>query len=105
MYSATFIFSKKQFDEEFHALDRAIAAAARAMPGYLGEESWENPATGLVSNGYCWNTLQDLEAPMRDPNHLLAKAKQSRWLNEYRIVIAEVQREYGVKGLGLIAPL
>jgi len=105
MYSATFIFAKKQFDAEFHALDQAIAAAARAIPGYLGEETWENPATGLVSNVYYWNSLEDLQLLMRDPTHLLAKAKQSTWLDAYRIVIAEVQREYGVKGLGLVAPL
>ena len=105
MYSATFIFAKKQFDAEFHALDQAIAAAARAIPGYLGEETWENPATGLVSNVYYWNSLEDLQTLMRDPTHLLAKAKQATWLDRYRIVIAEVQREYGVKGLGLVAPL
>jgi hypothetical protein len=49
MYPATFIFAKSQFDEEFHRLDEQIARAARATPGYLGEESWENPANGLVS--------------------------------------------------------
>ena len=104
MYSATFIFAKKQFDAEFHSLDQAIAAAARAIPGYLGEETWENLATGLVSNVYYWKSLDDLQMLMRDPTHLLAKAGQSKWLDGYRIVIAEVQREYGVKGLGLVAP-
>jgi heme-degrading monooxygenase HmoA len=105
MYSATFIFAKRQFDAEFHALDQAIAAAAKAIPGYLGEEAWENPATGLVSNVYYWESLEDLQMLMRDPTHLLAKAQQSKWLDGYRIVIAEVQREYGIKGFGLVAPL
>ena len=36
MYSATFIFAKKQFDDEFHRLDQTIAAAAKSLPGYLG---------------------------------------------------------------------
>ena len=103
MYTSTFIFAKKDFDDEFHALDQAIAAAARAIPGYLGEESWENPSTGLVSNVYYWASLVDLQALMRHPTHLLAKAKQAQWLDGYRVVIAEVQREYGVKGLGLVA--
>lgn len=29
MYSATFIFDKKQFDDEFHQLDQAIAEMAK----------------------------------------------------------------------------
>jgi heme-degrading monooxygenase HmoA len=104
MYTSTFIFAKKQFDDEFHALDQAIAAAARAIPGYRGEETWENPSTGLVSNVYYWDSLEDLQLLMRNPSHLLAKAAHAKWLDGYRVVIAEVQREYGVKGLGLAAP-
>ena len=103
MYTATFIFDKKQFDDEFHRLDQAIAAAAKANPGYLGEESWENTQTGLVSTVYYWDSLAALQALMRDPNHLLAKAAHSNWLKAYRVVIAEVQREYGQPGLGLNA--
>lgn len=34
MYSSTFIFAVKQLDETFHRLDREIAAAAKAIPGY-----------------------------------------------------------------------
>ena len=103
MYTSTFIFSKKEFDDEFHALDQAISAAAKAIPGYLGEEAWENPSNGLVSNVYYWETLEALEVLIKDPSHLLAKAKHSKWLDGYRVVIAEIQREYGVKGLGLTA--
>jgi heme-degrading monooxygenase HmoA len=103
MYTSTFIFAKKEFDDEFHALDQAIAAAARAIPGYLGEETWENPANRLVSNVYYWDTLEALQVLMKNPSHLLAKAGHKKWLDGYRVVIAEVQREYGVKGLGLTA--
>ena len=103
MYTSTFIFAKKEFDEEFHAFDRAIATAAKVIPGYLGEESWENPANGLVSNVYYWETLEALQVLMKNPSHLLAKAGHAKWLDGYRVVIAEVQREYGVKGLGLTA--
>lgn len=58
MYSATFIFAKKQYDEEFHRLDQAIADAAKEIPGYLGEETWENPSTGLISNVYTGTALR-----------------------------------------------
>lgn len=52
MYTATFTFAKREFTEEFHGLDNVIAQAAKSIPGYLGEESWENPSTGLISNVY-----------------------------------------------------
>ena len=57
MFTATFTFAKRAFDAEFHAMDQAIAEVARATPGYLGEESWENPANGLVATVYYWGTL------------------------------------------------
>ena len=95
VYASTFIFAKKQFDDEFHRLDQAIAAAARSQPGYLGEEAWENPATGLVSNVYYWSSLESLQALMSHPAHLQAKAAQANWLAGYRVVIAQVMRAYG----------
>jgi heme-degrading monooxygenase HmoA len=95
MYSATFIFAKKQFDAEFHRLDRVIAAAAHLMPGYIGEETWENAATGQVSNVYYWETLDALQALVQHPMHLEAKAAQSNWLDGYRVVISQVLRTYG----------
>jgi heme-degrading monooxygenase HmoA len=103
MYSSTFIFAKKQFDAEFHRLDAGIAAAAKAIPGYLGEEAWENPATGLVSNVYYWDSLDALHTLMQHPTHLQAKAAQANWLAGYKVVIAEVIRAYGDAQLGLVA--
>jgi len=102
MFLSTFIFAKNQFDDEFHRLDQAIAEAARDIPGYLGEETWENNSTGLVSNVYYWESLEALKALMKHPTHLEAKAKQGQWLNGYQVVIAEVLRVYGdskLKGL------
>ena len=95
MYSATFIFTSKHFDEEFHRLDGAIAEAAKAIPGYLGEESWENTSTGLVSNVYYWDSLEALQQLMKHPKHLEAKAKQAQWLNGYQVIVSQVLRSYG----------
>lgn len=95
MYSSTFIFATKQFDDEFHRLDHIIAEAAKAMPGYLGEETWENSSTGLTSNVYYWESLASLQALIQHPVHLEAKAAQSNWLNGYRVIISEVLRTYG----------
>lgn len=95
MYTSTFIFAAGQFDDAFHRLDEAIAIAARTLPGYLGEESWEDSRNGLVSNVYYWESLEALQTLMQHPAHLQAKAQQSRWLAGYQVVIAQVLRTYG----------
>ncbi|HEV7856331.1 MAG TPA: antibiotic biosynthesis monooxygenase [Herminiimonas sp.] len=95
MYSSTFIFAKKQFDDEFHRLDQSIAAAAKAIPGYLGEETWENATTGLISNVYYWDSLESLQALIQHPIHLEAKAAQSNWLDGYQVIISQILRAYG----------
>lgn len=95
MYSATFIFDKKQFDATFYALDAAIAAAAKETEGYLGEESWQNAETGRVCNVYYWRDLASLQNLINHPKHLEAKANQANWLRGYQIVIAQVIRAYG----------
>lgn len=84
MFTSTFTFAKGQYDDDFHALDAVIAEVARAIPGYLGEEAWENTETGLISNVYYWDSMDALQA---------------RWLKGYQVVIAQVVRSYGDKGI------
>lgn len=105
MYSSTFIFAKGQFDDEFHRLDQVIASAARATPGYLGEESWENHSNGLISNVYYWESLEALQELVKHPTHLEAKSKQGNWLAGYQVVIAQVIRTYGDAKLGSLLPI
>lgn len=95
LYSSTFTFVPGDFDQDFHALDAEIAQAARAIAGYVGEESWEQPATGQVSNVYYWDSLSALEQLMNHPAHLKAKQLQARWLKGYHVVIAQVLRSHG----------
>ncbi len=95
MYTATFTFAKGDWDAEFHALDATIAAAARALPGYLGEESWEDPARGQICNVYYWESLEALQALMQHPDHQAAKRQQARWLKGYQVQVAQVLRTYG----------
>ena len=95
MFSATFIFAKKQYDDQFHALDAIIADVAKSIPGYMGEENWESAATGLVSNVYYWDTLASLQLLMQHPSHLEAKQNQAKWLDGYRVEISEILRTYG----------
>ena len=95
MYSATFIFDKKQFDDAFYQLDQAIAEIAKRTTGYLGEEAWEDAVTGRMSNVYYWETMEGLHELMKNPQHLEAKAAQANWLNGYQVVISQVIRAYG----------
>jgi heme-degrading monooxygenase HmoA len=104
MYSSTFIFAKKHFDDQFHRLDQVIAAVAKTITGYLGEETWENSETGLVSNVYYWDTLEALQQLVQHPRHLEAKARQRDWLDGYQVVISQVIRTYGDARLGQWLP-
>lgn len=99
MYTSTFTFAQREFDDEFHSLDNTIAEVARSTPGYLGEENWENPSNGLVSNVYYWETMESLQALMKHPSHLAAKQRQQRWLNGYQVVIGQVVGCYGDGGI------
>ncbi|NMG76211.1 antibiotic biosynthesis monooxygenase family protein [Aromatoleum diolicum] len=99
MYTATFTFAKGEYDAEFHKLDQAIAEVARSIPGYLGEESWENPASGLISTVYYWQTLEALQQLIQHPKHVAAKQRQAKWINGYHIVIARVIKSYGDGGI------
>jgi len=99
MYTSTFTFAKGQYDDEFYALDHVIAQIAKSIPGYLGEEAWESHETGLVSNVYYWESMEALQALMKHPSHIQAKQRQSRWLNGYQVVIAQVIGTYGDGGI------
>jgi heme-degrading monooxygenase HmoA len=95
MYASTFIFAAGQFNDAYHQLDQEIAEMARQLPGYLGEESWSNATSGLVSTVYYWSSLEALQQLMQHPKHLAAKAAQGQWLAGYQVVISQVLRTYG----------
>ena len=99
MFTSTFTFAAGSYDAEFHALDARSAEMARAIPGYLGEETWENASTGLISNVYYWDSMAALQQLMSHPDHREAKQAQARWLKGYQVVIAEVVRSYGDGGI------
>jgi heme-degrading monooxygenase HmoA len=99
VYSATFTFAKGEFDDAFFALDAEIAELAKSIPGYLGEEAWENPTTGLVATVYYWESMEALQVLIKHPLHVAAKEQQARWLSGYQVVISEVIRVYGDGGI------
>lgn len=101
MYTSTFLFRPKPYDDDFHRLNDEIAARARAIPGFLGEEAWSNEQTGLHSEVYYWETLEALHQLIGMPVHQEAKSIHDRWIGPYRVVIAEVISTYGQPGLGI----
>ena len=101
MYTSTFIFSAKTYDDDFHRLNDAIAERARRIPGFLGEEEWHNPETGLHSEVYYWENLDALQQLIGMPDHREAKSLRERWIGSHRVVIAEVLSTYGHPGLGI----
>lgn len=100
-YSSTFIFEVTNLDDDFHRLDSEIARRAREIPGFLGEEAWHNAETGLHSEAYYWSDMAPLQQLVGMDTHRLAKQRYGEWLDEYRVVIAEVQSVYGNPALGL----
>jgi heme-degrading monooxygenase HmoA len=100
-YTSTFIFEIGTLDDDFHRMNDEIAERARAIPGFLGEESWHNEDTGLHAEVYYWSDREALHQLVGMDTHRLAKGRHGEWLGEYRVVIAEVKSIYGNPVLGL----
>lgn len=100
-YSSTFIFETGDLTDEFHRIDSEIATRARQIPGFLGEEAWHNPETGLHAEVYYWSSMDALRELIAMDTHQLAKSRYGEWLGQYRVVIAQVQAVYGTPSLGL----
>lgn len=99
VYTSTFTFAKREFDDVFHALDSSIAQLAKSIPGYIGEEAWENQDSGLISNVYYWESMEALRTLIDHPVHQEAKRNQARWLDGYQVIIAQVMHTYGDGGI------
>jgi heme-degrading monooxygenase HmoA len=95
MYSASFIWEPGEYDADFHRLNGLIDEVARALPGFLGSESWQS-ADGTRRNAvYYWTDLESLQEFSSHPTHLEAKRQYDRWYRGYHIVVAQVIRAYG----------
>lgn len=101
MFTTTFIFEAKEYDDEFHRRNDTIAEQARVIPGFLGEEEWHNEDTGLHAEVYYWENRESMLQLIGMPEHREAKALHPRWIGEYRVVISEVETIYGNRHLGL----
>lgn len=104
MYSVAFIWEPGDYDAEFQRLNAAVEDVARALPGFLGVESWQ-AAEGTRRNAtYYWDSLDTLRAFSTHPAHLEAKRHYARWYAGYHVVVAEVLRSYGDGAFGHVTP-
>lgn len=94
-YSVSFQWAPGEYDAEFHRLNAIIDAVAKANPGYDGVESWRSLDGRRGNAVYYWTSLEALQAFATHPAHLEAKRQYARWYAGYRVVVAEVLREYG----------
>jgi hypothetical protein len=101
MFTSTFIFESKTYDDDFHRFNDEIADRARAIPGFLGEEDWTNHDACLHSEVYYWETREAMLQLIGMPVHRSAKSQHERWIGRCRVVIAEVQSTYGDPSRGL----
>jgi len=97
MISASFIFNKREYDDEYFALDGQIAEIARTTQGYIGEEAWQNTENSKVCTVYYWEGREGLRELMASAEHLRAKSLSSRWLAGYQVVVSEVIATYGTE--------
>lgn len=95
MFSASFIFTERELDDEFFALDAKIEAAAAATDGFLGKESWVSVDGSKRNSVYYWRDREALGVFSRHPLHLEAKRQYERWYSGFHVVIAEVVKSYG----------
>ena len=95
MYQISFIFKPGTYDEDFHALNRAIDAVAAATPGFLGTDSWVSPDGAMRNATYYWSDLAHLRDFAQSAVHKQAKGQYGRWYDGYRIVVARITNSYG----------
>lgn len=104
MYSVAFIWEPGQYDAEFQRLNAHIDAVARALPGFLGVESWTALAGTRRNATYYWDSLETLKAFSTHAVHQEAKRQYARWYAGYHVVVAQVLRSYGDDAFGHVTP-
>lgn len=92
VYSATFIFRIKEYDEDFDRLNELIDRAAESNAGFLGKERWENSEENRKAVVYYWKGMEALEEFSRNPDHRKAKQRYKEWYSGYEIIISELKQ-------------
>ncbi|MBA7932663.1 hypothetical protein HV127_15600 [Klebsiella sp. RHBSTW-00215] len=91
LWQATFIFEKREYDDEFYTLDRQIEQATLQSTGYLGMESFRSADGKRLINNYYWSEREGMDASINDAHHLQAKQKSAQWIAGYQVIIAQIE--------------
>lgn len=102
MHLVQFIFKPGTYDEAFHRLDDQIDAYARALPGFVGIETWQSPDGSVVNASYYFDDMAAVRKLSQLAEHREAKSQYQRWYQGYQIVVSEVQASYGDSALAHI---
>jgi len=82
-------------DYELHQRDQAIVEIAQSIPGCLGEEAWENTASGLISTVYYWDSHEALRQPVEHPGQHAGGKLQGLWPEGDHVTIVHVLKRGG----------
>ena len=89
-----FISTRTDSDEDgYQAMAAAMEELAARQPGYLGIDSVRDGAQGITVS--YWADDSSAKAWKRVAEHVEAQRRgQTRWYSHYRVIVAEVTREY-----------
>lgn len=81
-------------DDEYSAMAAEMDELAARQPGYLGHESVRSPDGHGITVSY-WRDDDSARAWKQVARHLEAqRLGAQKWYSQYRVVVAEVTREY-----------
>lgn len=52
LFLTSFIFEKKEYDDDFYQLDGEIERYTQSLEGFIGMESYHDAASGRIINNY-----------------------------------------------------
>lgn len=102
LFLSSFIFEKKEYDDDFYVLDQEIANYTAKIPGFIGMESYTDAASGRIINNYYWQSRSAMESLITYFAHARAKSQSGRWIAGYQTIIAEIE---GSHNMNLSHPL
>ncbi|TBL73766.1 hypothetical protein EYY94_15565 [Obesumbacterium proteus] len=96
MFLTSFIFDKKEYDEDFYKLDKKIEDFSKDIAGFIGMESFTDVQSGRLINNYYWDNREGLELLMNNVEHLRAKEQSGKWIAGFQVVIAKIEGAHNV---------
>ncbi|WP_167613022.1 antibiotic biosynthesis monooxygenase family protein [Maribellus sediminis] len=94
-FAVIFTSVRTEGDNGYQAMSEKMLELANIQPGFLGVESARNEIGITVSY---WESLEAIKAWKSNIDHLEAqKLGKEKWYEVYKVRIAKVERDYGLK--------